>query len=175
MARDGIDRRALDKFVNNLQREFDKRPIRIAVEADVPELPHVGSGTTVNNYNGPVFNGDVSGAQIAWNNETVTQNQQNTSTVAPGYEALAKFVTDLLPQLPQLGLDRQDLQDAEAAASDVLAEITQPEPEPGRVRRTINTLKGALLTGTASGLSSAAGDFVQTALAGLTALGAGLF
>ena len=49
----------------------------------------------VNNYDGPVFNAEVSGAQFAWNNDTVTQNQQNNSAVAPGFEGLAKLVTDL--------------------------------------------------------------------------------
>ncbi|MFE2757943.1 hypothetical protein ACFXGA_38665 [Actinosynnema sp. NPDC059335] len=173
VARDGIDRRALDKFTRNLQREFDKRPIRIAVEADMPELPQVG-GATVNNYNGPVFNGDVSGAQIAWNNDTVTQNQQHTtSTVAPGYEELAKFVTDLLRQLPQLGLDEQDLQDAEAAGNDILTEVTQPEPEKGRVRRAITALRGVLApvaTGAVAGLAAGAQDFAQTAITGLTGI-----
>ncbi|MEV1114941.1 hypothetical protein AB0I91_07720 [Actinosynnema sp. NPDC049800] len=172
MAGDGIDRRALDQFVDNLQREFDKRPIRIAVEADMPELPQVG-GATVNNYNGPVFNGDVTGAQIAWNNDTVTQNQQHTSTVAPGYEELAKFVTDLMRQLPQLGLDEQDLADAEAAGNDLLTEVTQPEPEKGRVRRAIIALRGVLApvaTGAVTGLAAGAQDFAQTAITGLTGI-----
>jgi hypothetical protein len=55
----------------------------------------------VHNYDGPVFNTEVSRAQFAWHNDTVTLNQQNNSTVAPGFEALAKLVTDLLRQLPQ--------------------------------------------------------------------------
>ncbi|CAO0832719.1 putative protein OS=Streptomyces microflavus OX=1919 GN=Smic_74750 PE=4 SV=1 [Streptomyces microflavus] len=64
----------------------------------------------VHNYDGPVFNAAVSNAQFAWNNESVTQNQQNNSTVAPGFEALAALVEDLLQQLPGAGLaDRHSI------------------------------------------------------------------
>ncbi|WP_410583835.1 hypothetical protein [Amycolatopsis sp. lyj-108] len=178
MGGSSIDKRAIAKFTKDLQREFDKQgPIRIPVETDMPELPPLGSGssgTTVNNY-GPVFHGDVSGAQIAWNNETVTQNQQNatnTSTVAPGYEPLAKLVTDLLEQLPQVGLDEQDRLETAEAANDVLKEITGVEsPEPGKLRRAINLLRGALSPirdGLITGLAAGAEDWAKAAIAGLT-------
>jgi hypothetical protein len=39
-----------------------------------PPTPRV----TINNYNGAVFNAAVDGAQIAWNNNSVTQNQTGT-------------------------------------------------------------------------------------------------
>ncbi|MER5917422.1 hypothetical protein ABT124_45670 [Streptomyces sp. NPDC001982] len=32
-----------------------------------------------------LFNAEVPGAQFAWNNDTVTQNQQNNSAIAPGF------------------------------------------------------------------------------------------
>ena len=78
----------------------------------------------VHNYDGPVFNAAVSNAQFAWNNESVTQNQQNNSTVAPGFEALAALVEDLLRQLPGAGLADRDREDAAAAADEVLATIS---------------------------------------------------
>lgn len=80
----------------------------------------------VHNYDGPVFNAAVSNAQFAWNNESVTQNQQNNSTVAPGFEALAALVEDLLQQLPGAGLADRDREDAAAAADEVLATISGP-------------------------------------------------
>ncbi|MCX4534519.1 hypothetical protein OHA79_21130 [Streptomyces sp. NBC_00841] len=128
----------------------------------------------VNNYDGPVFNAEVSGAQFAWNNDTVTQNQQNNSAVAPGFEELAKLVTDLLRQLPQAGLADQDREDADSAAREVLATITQPEPpEPGRLRRAIATLKGALApvaTGVVAGTAVGAQEWARTAIEGLTSI-----
>lgn len=128
----------------------------------------------VNNYDGPVFNGDVSHAQFAWNNDTVTQNQQDNSAVAPGFEALAALVGDLLRQLPQAGLGAQDREDAEAAAQDVLAEITGPRaPEQGRLRRAVAALKGALApvaTGVATGTALGAQEWAQSAIGSLTAL-----
>jgi hypothetical protein len=173
---DGIDRRAIAKMMGKLQREFDKQgPLRVPIEADASGLPQLGTGTTVNNYHGPVFNADVSGAQIAWNNDTVTQNQQNTtSTVTPGYENLAKLITDLLQQLPQVGLEKPDLRDAEEAANDVLKEITGPEqPEPGRLRGALRSLRGALApiaTGVMSGLAAGAKEWAKAAIAGLTGI-----
>ncbi|MDX3376332.1 hypothetical protein PV390_18190 [Streptomyces sp. ME02-6991-2A] len=126
----------------------------------------------VHNYDGPVFNAAVSGAQFAWNNESVTQNQQNNSTVAPGFEALAALVDDLLQQLPRAGLADRDREDVEAAAGEVRATISGPgTPEEGRVRRALAMLKGVLApvaTGVAAGTAAGAQEWAQTAIEGLT-------
>ncbi|MEU4878213.1 hypothetical protein [Streptomyces sp. NPDC021608] len=128
----------------------------------------------VNNYDGPVFNCAVSGSQFAWNNETVTQNQQLNGPVTPGYEALATLVGELLRQLPGAGLADREREDAEAAARDVLTEVTAAEgPEPGRLRRALNGLRGALApvaTGIAAGTAVGAQEWAQEAIRGLGAL-----
>jgi len=128
----------------------------------------------VNNYEGPVFNAEVSGAQFAWNNETVTQNQRNDTTIAPGFEALATLVTDLLRQLPQVGLADQDREDAESAVREVLTVITRPDaPEPGKLRRALAMLKGALApvaTGVVTGTAVGAQEWARTAIGSLTRL-----
>jgi hypothetical protein len=128
----------------------------------------------VNNYDGPLFNAGVSGAQFAWNNDSVTQNQQNNTAVAPGFEALATLVTDLLRQLPQAGLADQDREDAESAAREVLVAITQPDPpEPGRLRRALALLKGALApvaTGVVAGTAVGAQEWARTAIEHLTGI-----
>ncbi|MFF5935900.1 hypothetical protein [Streptomyces sp. NPDC012508] len=124
----------------------------------------------VNRYDGPVFIGPAHNNQLAWNSETVTQNQQVNSAVAPGYEELAARVTELLRQLPEAGLGEQDREDAEAAAGDVLDVITQPEPEPGKVRRVLATLRGALApvaTGVAAGTTVGAQEWALSAIEGL--------
>ncbi|MEU6948579.1 hypothetical protein ABZ957_25610 [Streptomyces sp. NPDC046316] len=124
----------------------------------------------VNRYDGPVFNGPARNNLLAWNSETVTQNQQVNSAVAPGYEELAARVTELLRQLPEAGLGEQDREDAEAAAGDVLDVITQPEPEPGKVRRVLATLRGALApvaTGVAAGTTVGAQAWALSAIEGL--------
>ncbi|MEW2044750.1 hypothetical protein [Streptomyces sp. NPDC005476] len=129
----------------------------------------------VHHYDGPVFNGGVSNSQFAWNNETATQNQQlNNNAVAEGHEALATLVTELLRQLPAAGLGDREREDAESAAQEVLAEITGPEsPEPGRLRRAVTTLRGALApvaTGLAAGTAVGAQEWAQSAIRGLTGL-----
>ncbi|MCX4980765.1 hypothetical protein [Streptomyces sp. NBC_00572] len=121
---------------------------------------------------GPVFNGDVSHSQFAWGNENVTQNQQSDNTVAPGYEALAERVNELLRQLPRAGLAERDRQDTQDAAEEVLAEITRAEPvEETRLRRALATLRGALApvaTGVVAGTTVGAQEWALAAITGLT-------
>ncbi|MFI6354432.1 hypothetical protein ACIBJF_17640 [Streptomyces sp. NPDC050743] len=125
-------------------------------------------------HGGPQFHGPVSGSQIAWGNQTVTQNQRNDTAAAPDVEALARLVGELVRQLPQAGLAEQDRVDAEAAAEEVLAEISGPGgPEPGRLRRALNGLKGALApvaTGAAAGVEAGAQEWAHEAIRNLTAL-----
>ncbi|MEV4424336.1 hypothetical protein ACN9M0_11150 [Streptomyces sp. R-07] len=125
---------------------------------------------------GPVFHGgQVSNAQFAWNNETVTQNQQSNGVVAPGYETLAERVNELLRELPRAGLAELDREDTQQAAEEVLAEITGPEPvEAGRVRRALAALRGALApvaTGVAAGTAAGAQEWAVAAIGGLTGIG----
>ncbi|MFD0144086.1 MULTISPECIES: hypothetical protein [unclassified Streptomyces] len=124
----------------------------------------------VHNYDGPVFHGTSTHNQLAWNNETVTQNQQVNSQVAPGYAELAERVTELLRQLPGAGLGERDREDAEGAAGEVLEVITQPDPEEGRVRRALATLRGVLApvaTGVAAGTTVGAQEWARAAIEGL--------
>ncbi|MCX5267763.1 hypothetical protein [Streptomyces sp. NBC_00199] len=145
-------------------------------DPNVPNLSNdANDAQQVHHYDGPVFNKGVSNAQLAWNNGTVTQNQQiNDGSVAPGYEALAALVTDLLRQLPGSGLADRDRADAATAAEEVIAEITGSDsPEPGRVRRAVTMLKGALApvaTGLAAGTAVGAQEWAQSAIRGLTGL-----
>jgi hypothetical protein len=56
MPRSGIDRRAVAKMMKDIQREFDKHPIRVPVEVDDPKIPSGANfGTSI--YNGPVIQG----------------------------------------------------------------------------------------------------------------------
>jgi hypothetical protein len=162
MARDGIDRRAIDKLTKDLQREFDKHPIRIPMETDGPEF---SSSTTI--YNGPVFHGSADGAQLAWDNQTVGQVQHQTQQIAPGFEAIAQAVVRILEQLATADLTEEDRQDAESAADEVLAEVTRPEPDRKKIRRGLSALKGLLApvaTGLAAGTAEGAQEWAKMAI-----------
>ncbi|MFC9387742.1 hypothetical protein DEJ44_10395 [Streptomyces venezuelae] len=139
------------------------------------DRPDENDAPRVNHYNGPVFNGPVSQGQFAWDNENVTQNQQNNSTVAPGYEELAERVNTLLRELPRQGLADRDRQDAEEAAGEVLAAIGPDAPvEESRVRRALATLRGVLApvaTGVAAGATTGAQAWALAAIGGLTGIG----
>jgi hypothetical protein len=101
-----------------------------------------GYGPTINH--GPEFHGRAQGQHFAWGNRDVTQHQVSEQ-VAPGFEPLAEAVAEILKQLPAFGLDPDDQQDAEEAAGEVLGEVTQPRPEPRRVRKMVATLRGFLV------------------------------
>jgi hypothetical protein len=118
------------------------------------------AATTYNNHVGPVFHGSVDGAQLAWNNQTVTQIRNETQQVAPGFEAIAEAVADTLRQLLAIGLPEEDQQDAEAVANEVLAEVVRDEPNRGRIRRAVATLRGYLAP-VAAGAALGAGEGAQ--------------
>jgi hypothetical protein len=101
-----------------------------------------GYGPTINH--GPVFHGAAQGSQFAWGNRDVAQHQNITQQIAPEFQPLAEAVATILQQLPAYGLAPQDQQDIEAAASEVLAEVQQEQPEPGKLRRGAAMLKGFL-------------------------------
>lgn len=97
------------------------------------------------NYNGPVIHGNADGAQLAWNNGTVSQSQSGEPhQITEGFEALAALITAILRQLPETGLDSEDQAIAVEAGNEILVEITQPEPESGKIKRAAATLSGVL-------------------------------
>ncbi|RAO29999.1 hypothetical protein PSN13_05198 [Micromonospora saelicesensis] len=128
--------------------------------------------STGSTYNGPVFNNSTAdGAQIAWNNHSVIQNNNRIEHVAPGYEALAEALTEVLQQAPAMGLSQEDREDVDAASNEILAEIVRDEPRPGPIRRAAAALR-ALLTpiaaagaaGAATGVSDGAQEAARTAI-----------
>lgn len=160
MASVSINKAAIAKMMRDIQREFDKHPINVAVQAD-GSLP--AGNTTI--YNGPVIHGDANGAQLAWGNDTVTQHRQEQ--VAPGYEILAQALVSTLQQLPAAGLPAADQEDAEAAAREALHALTQGEPDRGVVRRGVAALKGhlaLLATGMVVGAEQGAQEWAKTAV-----------
>lgn len=168
MSNVSIDRQAIARLTRDIQREFDKHPIRVPIHADRLGLrlgDSVREGNTVI-YNGPVIHGNADGAQLAWNNSSVSQTQEGEQ-VAPGFEAIAQAVAKTLERLPEIGLAEEDLQDATEAARDVLSEVTRAEPDRGKIRRAISSLKGYLApiaTGFVTGVAAGAHDWARMAI-----------
>lgn len=152
------------QMMQEIRQSFDQHPIRVPVEADRP----IG-GTTV--YNGPVILGDANGARLAWGNRDVDQSQTDTQQITPGFEPIAQAVARVLEGLPNVGLSEQDQQDAQDAAEEVLAEVTEPSPNQGKIRRALASLKFLLTpiaTGIATGVRQGAQEFAKTAIEHLT-------
>jgi hypothetical protein len=69
--------------------------------------------------------------------------------------------------LAGLGLADEDLVDAQSAANDALAEVTEAEPDRGKLRRAVTALKGVLApiaTGLTAGTTEGAQAFARTAI-----------
>ncbi len=175
MPQSGIDKRAIAKMMKDIQREFDKHPIRVPLQTKGPRFQRSGPGfysggieeRGITVYNGPVIQGSADGAQLAWGNQTVNQTVNRTEQIAPGFEAIAQAVVGTLEQLPGAGLSEEDQADAEATANEVLVEVTQPDPDRGTIRRALSALKGYLApvaTGLAQGGGEGAQEWAKTAI-----------
>jgi hypothetical protein len=154
-------------MMREIQREFDKHPISVPVQADTPAA--FGVGTTV--YNGPVVNVHGDRAQIAWGNRDVSQNQEHQQEIAPGYEAIAKALASTLEHLADAGLSNDDRAMAEDAAKEALGEVIKDEPNLGLIRRLVAVVKGVLAplaVGVKTGASDGAKEWAKTAVEQIT-------
>jgi hypothetical protein len=89
-----INTRGVEEMTRELQREFDKHPIRVPVTAGLPDLPDIVGGS-VAIYNGPVIMGNADGAQLAWNSQSVSQSQDGQRwQVDERYTELAQVTAD---------------------------------------------------------------------------------
>ena len=119
-----INKQGIRNITRKIEREFAKNPVRVPLVVDDSDvsLPP----TTVNhNYNAPVVTVNGDHAQIAWDNETVTQTQAVSGDIASGYEELAKLLATLLAHVEALGLADTDLVDVRHNAETVLAALRE--------------------------------------------------
>ncbi|PRX52606.1 hypothetical protein B0I32_1313 [Nonomuraea fuscirosea] len=165
-----INKQGIARMAREIQKEFDKHPITVAINVDEPDLPtgFAVQGHTTINY-GPVIHGSADSAQLAWNNSGTVNQAQNfgEQQIAPGFELLAQALISTREGLTGLGLADEDLADAQTAADDALAEVTQSEPDRGKLRRAVAALKGLLApiaTGLTAGASEGAQGFARTAI-----------
>lgn len=168
-----INKQAIRKMSREIEREFAKNPVRVPLEADDSTLS-LPAATTVSNYHGPVVTVNGDHAQLAWDNQSVTQVQTHIEQVAPGYEQLAQLLTDILANLSTFQLDETDGSELRENANLVLQEVVKSEPDQGIVRRGVTLIKG-LLAPISAGLGKAATE--ETADAArqvIDALGASL-
>jgi len=138
-----INKSAIRKMTQEIEREFAKNPVRVPLEAD-PTSVFPRSATTVNNYHGPVVTVNGDNSQIAWGNVRSEQTQNPVEQIAPGFVELARLITDLLANLDVLGLDKEDTEEARTNAETVLTELVKIDPSTNVIKRGLTMLKGLL-------------------------------
>lgn len=117
-------------------------------------------------YNAPVVivNGDH--AQVAFGNQSVTQNAQ---PVAAGYDELAKAIGAVLERIDQLDPDDREL--AAESGREVLTELVKAEPDRSVLKRGVTHLRGVLaplVTPAVAGAGEGLATWAQTMIEGLT-------
>ena len=147
-----INKQGIRNMAREIEREFAKNPVRVPLTMDANGVA-LPAATTVNNYNGPTVTVTGDYAQIAWGNSDVKQTQQ-TQQIAPGYENLARLLTDLLASVDSFGLSAEDVDEVRESAGSVLSEVVTGEPRPSFVKRGVTMIKG-LLAPIAAGASKA--------------------
>lgn len=160
-----INPRGVRQLQKAIEKEFAKNPVKVPIVADAPTV-RGARAAVVNNYHAPVVTVNGDNAQVAFDNESVAQNQARVENVAEGYAELAKVVGDIWRLAPQLHLEEDDEQILIESAEQVLNAVTAESPDDGLIRRGITMLKGVLapiVTGVKAGVSAEATDAVRGA------------
>ena len=92
--------------MHQLQKEFDKHPIKVPINVDEPDLPtgYAVPGHTMINY-GPVIHGGADGA--SWPGTTAvpsTRRRTPTSSRSLGFELVAQALISTREDCPALAL-----------------------------------------------------------------------
>jgi hypothetical protein len=144
------------KFKRELERELNRGGgVRVPIEAEATGAS-VG-GAVVHHYSGPTVINNGDRAQIAFGDNSV-QTQQATESITPGFEGLAEAVAAAMEAIAALPLNSEDQEDVKAAGTELLAEVTKPEPDATLIRRGLTLLKGALApiaAGVSTGVTAA--------------------
>lgn len=173
-SRYGVNPSGVERLMKDIQKEFDKHPISVPVNADNPDLKLRGD-----TYHGPIININGDNAQLAWDNQSVNQTSMGSSgNIAAGFEPLSQAVVSILREIRSSGLDLGDIEEVEKAGNEILAEVVKEQPDQGVIKRSVTYVKGLLaplLTRAAEGASEGAGDMAfDWASAAVEALGAGM-
>jgi hypothetical protein len=89
----------------------------------------------------------MTGSQI----QQGTSGSTQTGTFSPqDFKALAAFVEELKGKLPELGLDGEDMHEAQAEVGTLEVQLSSNRPKPVIVRESLHTLRNLLEGATAS-------------------------
>lgn len=89
-----INKQAIAKMQRELQREFDKHPIRVPINAERPEAFGQPGTTTVNHYHAPVVTVHGDRAQVAWGDGEVHQDQGSVSLDPPTGDVVGGWISE---------------------------------------------------------------------------------
>lgn len=161
-----INKSGINSMMKEIQREFDRHPINVPVNAESPGLRATGD-----TYNGPVVHVHGDNAQLAWDNKNVNQTSTVSSAdITAGFEPLSQAVVNILREIHSSGLDPADIEEVEKAGNEILGEVVKEQPDQGLIKRSVTYVKGLLvplLTHVAEGAGDGAHDWAAAAVESL--------
>lgn len=168
-----IDKRQIKKLTDELQREFNKHPVRVPLHATPERGVGMAGPRTVVHHHGNTVTVHGNNAQVAVNNSgDVTQSQTASATVTPGFEALAELLGTVLSHAASFRLPPEDEADLREAVGQALAETTRETPDRTLIRRSVTFVKGALapiVAGVSAGLSDETAELARKTIDALSA------
>jgi hypothetical protein len=110
------------------------------------------------------FHGPVSGSNVAWDNQTVTQTATTTSGVVG--EELAVLVRAIVEAIPAMGLSEEDANGVQRNAAIIEGELAADQPDQGVVKRVmgrmLDTVGGVTDSALAQVLTAYAKEFLKS-------------
>jgi surface antigen len=168
-----IDKRQIKKLTDELQREFNKHPVHVPLNAAPKRAGATTRPQTIVHHHGDTVTVHGNNAQIAVNSHgDVTQSQPATGTVAPGFEALAELLGAVLSNAPTFKLPPENEADLSEAVSQALNETTKETPDRTLIRRSVTFVKGALtpvLAGVSTGVTDETAELARKTIDALSA------
>lgn len=76
-----INKQAIRKMTQEIEKEIAKNPVRVPLEADPTGMTFPATSVT-NNYHGPVVTVNGDNAQLAWRTRPSTKSRTRTSLLA---------------------------------------------------------------------------------------------
>ncbi|WIB00340.1 MULTISPECIES: hypothetical protein [unclassified Curtobacterium] len=167
-----IDKRQLDKLTKELQREFNKRPLKVPVQpSTASHLPATAPPTVIHQH-GPAVTVNGDGAQLAWGNTgPVHQTQHRVETIAPGLETVAQLLATIVTSSAAFQLSAEDEADLRTTAGEALAETTLAEPDEGKLKKSIRIISGLLaplIVGVSKGVSDESANLARETIQALS-------
>lgn len=155
MIRATINKQGIRKLQRSIQKEFDKHPVNIPINAEIRQPESKVIATPVSITNNITVNNNGDHAQISLTNQNSQQLQAANSSTAEKLLALLLEIGESLESINLSTEDKRELLESLTEAQHDLQEnpSTMPLSPLRLIRRLLQPLANAAISGTATGIN----------------------